>query len=63
MKGFDYKTLKVGDVARTRYGTGTVVQGSEEIFIMFSDGSGCSVHEATAKMIEGPADEIPYNPR
>lgn len=44
---FDYKTLSVGDIVATPYGSGTVTRRQEEVYVVFEDGSGCSIWEAT----------------
>lgn len=45
---FDYKSLVVGDIVKTSYGVGKVVDKHGEMYIEFDDGSGASLHEATS---------------
>lgn len=47
MPGFDYRTLSAGDDVETPYGNGIVVPDGNGLYVVFSDGSGCSIHEAT----------------
>ena len=50
MPAFDYTSLTAGDLVSTPYGIGKVIdyRGIKEV--KFTDGSGCNLHEATAKV-------------